>query len=196
MAVILITEAKLKSFTSVNKNVDMDLIRAEISVTQDIHLQAILGTKFLNTLYSKVTLTGNTFNTDEKTLVDDYISPYLIQKSYAELIPNLWSRALNRGLMTGDAESSTSVDTETMKYLRGIQNQRAEFYKQRLVDYLVCGYGQNKFPDYLSQTSQDGMKPDKKTSYLSPIVLKPKRGFKGIETYSEEEMMMRKNPNQ
>lgn len=195
MGVLLITEQKLKSFTSVNKNVDMDLIRAEISITQDIHLQAILGTKFLNSLYSKISATGNTLNADEKELVDEYVAPYLIQKSYAELIPNLWSRALNRGIMTGDAESSSSVDVATMQYLKSIQNQKAEFYKQRLVDYLVCGYGQNKFPDYLSQTTQDGMKPDKSQNYLSPIVLMNNKRVRNIENYSEDEMMFRKKYN-
>jgi|GEM_PF-1968741 len=195
MSVLLITEQKLKSFTSVNKNVDMDLIRAEISVTQDIHLQPILGTKFLNNLYSKITSTGNTLNADEKELINEYVAPYLIQKSYATMIPNIWSRTLNRGIMNGDAESASSVDVATMKYLKSIQDQKAEFYKQRLVDYLVCGYGQNKFPDYLSQTNQDGMRPDKKTNYLSSIVLKNNNRLRNIQGYSEDEMMYRKKYN-
>lgn len=190
--VLLITESKLLSFTSINKNVDRDLIKAEIQLTQDIHLQAILGTKFLNSLYSKISLTGNTFNADEKELVDDYIAPYLIQKSYATMIPNLWARTLNRGIMNGNAESSNTVDLATMQYLKSIQDQKAEFYKQRLVDYLICGYGQNKFPEYLTQTSQDGMRPDKKTNYLSSIVLKNNKPFRGIQNYSEDEQMYKK----
>ena len=191
--VILITESKLKSFTSINKNVDIDLIKAEIQISQDIYLQQILGTKFLNHLYSKINSTGNTLNSDEKDLIDEYIAPYLIQKSYATMIPNLWARTINRGITNGNAESSNSVDLATMQYLKSIQDQKSEFYKQRLVDYLVCGTGQNKFPEYLSQTNQDGLTPDKNTTYLSPIVLtKPKR-IRNVENYSEEEMMFRKN---
>jgi len=195
MSVLLITESKLLSFTSVNKNVDRDLIKAEIQLTQDIHLQAILGTKFLNHLYSKITSTGNTLNADEKELLDEYISPFLIQKSYATMIPNIWAQTLNRGLMNGSAESSSSIDIDAMRYLKSIQDQKAEFYKQRLVDYLVCGYGQNKFPDYLSQTTQDGMRPDKKTNYLSSIVLKNNNRLRNIQGYSEDEMMYRKKYN-
>jgi hypothetical protein len=193
--ILLISEQKLKSFTSINKNVDMDLIRAEILVSQDIYLQQVLGTKFLNHLYSKVNSTGNTFNSDEKTLVDEYIAPFLIQQSYATLIPSLWARTLNRGIMTGDAESASSIDVETMKYLKSIQQQKSDFYKQRLVDYLTCGLGQNKFPEYLSQTTQDGMKPDKQTNYQSPIVLRNNPRIRNIENYSEDEMMFRKKYN-
>lgn len=191
MGKLLITESKLKSFTSVNKNVDMDLIRAEISISQDIYLQQVLGTKFLNSLLDKISLTGNTFTSDEKTLIDDYVAPYLIQMSYATLIPQLWARTLNRGLMTGDAESSSSVDVGTMKYLKNIQMQKADFYKQRLVDYLTCGGGVNKFENYTTQSTSDGMLPDKKGNYNSPIYLKNKTNYRNIPTYSEDEMIYR-----
>ncbi len=33
---------------------------------------------------------------------------------------------MNRGIVEGDMESARSVDVETMKYLRSIQQQRAD----------------------------------------------------------------------
>jgi hypothetical protein len=171
----------------------MDVIKAEILITQDLHLQPILGTKFYDTLLSKITSTGNTLNADETTLVNDYIAPFLIQKSYAEIIPFLWSRSMNRGIVSGEMENATSVDVETMKYLRGIQVQRADFYRQRLLDYLIVGNGQNKFPDYVSQSTMDGMTPIKNQKYSGGIVLNhtTRRGYNlkgsGIESYSENE---------
>jgi len=190
--ILLISETKLKSFTSINKNVDIDVIRAEILVTQDLHLQSVLGTKFYNSLLAKVSLTGNTFTSDETTLVNDYIAPFLVQKSYAELLPFLWARTMNRGVVTGEMENATSVDPETMKYLRGIQIQRADFYRQRLLDYLITGAGQGIFPDYLSATSTDGMTPIKTQRYSGGIVLNhtTRKGYaypKGnIQSYSED----------
>lgn len=196
--VLLISEGKLKSFTNINKNVDIDAIRAEISVAQDLHLQPLLGTKFYKHLLSQVSATGNTFNADELELVNEYISPFLINVSYFEMIPHLHYRTMNRGIVEGQMESATSVDAETMKYLRGIQKQRSEFYKQRLQDYLITGEGQNKFPDYLSYSTLDGMIPDKSSKYNSPIVLNhttrygySKRGYPGgygnLQSYSEIE---------
>lgn len=188
--VLLISEQKLLSFTSINKNVDRDLIKAEITVTQEINLQQVLGTKFLNSLYSKVTSTGDTFNNDEKILINDYVAPYLIQKSYANLLPQLWSRTLNRGVMVGEAESSTSVDVNTLKYLKGIQDQRAGFYEQRLQDYLCINYA--KFPLYVQQSNLDGMTPNKNKHYQSSIVLDKPIKIKGVENYSEDENMFKK----
>ena len=125
----------------------MDVLKAEVQIAQDIHLQTLLGTKFYDHLLSQVSSTGNTFNANELTLVNDYISPYLIQKAYAEAIPHLHYRTMNRAIVQGEMESATAVDTDTMKYLRSIQNQRADFYMTRLQDYLLIGRGQNLFPD-------------------------------------------------
>jgi hypothetical protein len=48
MGVLLISEVKLKSFTNINKNLDMDVLRAEVQITQDTELQPLLGSLFYN----------------------------------------------------------------------------------------------------------------------------------------------------
>ena len=168
---LLISENKLKAFTNINKSVDIDTIRAEIGIAQDIHLQNLLGTLFYDHLLNQISSTGNTFNADELTLVNDYIADYLIQTAYYEMIPHLHFRTMNRGIVKGDMESATGVDIDTMKYLRTIQKQRADFYMMRLQDYLITGRGQNKFPQYNTQSSIDGMLPAKSEKYNSPIYL-------------------------
>jgi hypothetical protein len=196
MGVLLISEGKLKSYTSINKNVDMDVLKAEIQIAQDIDLQTILGTKFYNHLLSQVSSTGNTFNADETTLVNDYIQPYLIQQAFYQSLNSIAFRQMNRGVVTGEMENATSVDIDTLKYLRSVQKQRADFYMTRLQDYLLIGYGQNRFPDYLTQSTIDGMIPDRSQKYNNGIFLghTSRKGYsmdylnkKGISTYSELE---------
>jgi hypothetical protein len=196
MGVLLISETKLKAFTNINKNVDMDVLKAEVQIAQDIDLQTILGTKFYNHLLSQVSATGNTFNADETTLVNDYIQPFLIQQAYFQAIPHLMYRSMNRGIVEGMMENATSVDIETMKYLRSLQKQRADFYMTRLQDYLLIGRGQNKFPDYTSQSTIDGMIPDRTQKYNNGIFLKhtTRKGYstrdienRGLSVYSELE---------
>jgi len=190
-SVLLISENKLKAFTNINKNVDMDLLKAEIKVSQDIDLQTALGTKFYNSLLSKVSATGNTFTSDEKTLVDDYIAPFLIHSAYHTAIPHIHYRTMNRGIMEGEAESARGVDIETMKYLRNVQRQRADFYQQRMLDWLNTGAGQNLFPDYNSASSYDGMIPDRTAKYNAGIVLNhtTRKGYNyknfNLPSYSE-----------
>ena len=171
MGVLLISETKLKQYTNINKNVDMDVLRAEIQIAQDTELQPLLGTKFYEHLLDQVSSTGNTFTNDEETLVTSYIQPFLIQVSYFNSIPHLHYRTMNRSIVEGQMESASPVDLETMKYLRTVQKQRSDFYKMRLQDYLITGRGQNLFPDYLSTSTIDGMIPDKAAKYNNPIVL-------------------------
>ncbi len=195
MGVLLISETKLKNFTNINKNVDMDVLKAEVQIAQDIDLQTILGTKFYNHLLSQVSATGNTFNAEETTLVNDYIQPYLIQTAYWNAIPHIMYRTMNNGIMSGTMENATSVDIATMQYLRNIQKQRADFYMTRLQDYLLIGRGQNKFPDYNTQSTIDGMIPDRSQKYMSGISLKhtTRKGYsmrniaKQFSVYSELE---------
>lgn len=171
MGVLLISEIKLKQFSVINKNMDMDVLRGQIQITQDTELQPLLGTLFYQHLLDQVSSTGNTFNSNELTLVNEYISPYLIQATYFRAMPFLHYRTMNRSIVEGQMESAAPVDIETMKYLRSIQKQTADFYKMRLQDYLITGRGQNLFPQYLQTSTIDGMIPDKSAKYNNPIVL-------------------------
>lgn len=200
MGVLLISEIKLKAFTNINRNVEIDLLKAEIQIAQDIDLQTILGTKFYNHLLSQVSATGNTFNAAETTLVNDYISPFLIQQSYFQAMPSIQFRTMNRGMVEGTMENATAVDIETFKYLRNIQKQRADFYMTRLLDYLLIGKGSNVFPDYTSTSTRDGMIPDRREKYMNGIYLKntTRKGYPmqdtnmgGVPMYSE---LMHENP--
>jgi hypothetical protein len=171
MGVLLVSETKLKAFTNINKNVDMDVLKAELQIAQDINVQTILGTKFYVHLLDQITATGNTLNANEKTLVDDYISPWLIQQAYADAMPHLWARTMNRGIVEGQMENANSIDVGTMQYLRTIQKQRADFYLTRLQDYLLIGKGNGQFPQYLSANTNEGMLPDKTQKYNNGIFL-------------------------
>jgi len=195
MGVLLISEIKLKNFTNINKNLDMDVLKAEIQAAQDIELQTLLGSKFYHHLLDQVNATGNTFNVNEKILIDDYIQPFLINTAYFNAMPQIMYRTMNRGIVEGTMENAKSVGVETFKYLRSIQKQRADFYSQRLLDYLLTGRGQNKFPDYLTASTIDGMIPDRIAKYNNSLFLKhsTRKGWNmrdiyrsGTQVYSEQ----------
>jgi len=171
MGALLISETKLKDFTNINRNVDMNLLKASVEIAQDVSLQPVLGTKFYDHLLAQVTPTGSTFNADELELVNDYISKFLIQEAYYQSMSSIQFRVMNRGIVTGEMENATAVDTETFKYLRGLQAQRSRFYLMRLQDYLTIGLGQNLFPLYLQQNSIDGMIANKQAGYIPSISL-------------------------
>jgi hypothetical protein len=65
----------------------------------------------------------------------------------------------------------------------------------RLQDYLLIGRGQNKFPQYVTQSSIDGMIPDRSQKYYNGIALthSSRKGYdmqqiaKSMTVYSELE---------
>ena len=168
---LLISEIKLKNFTNINKNVDMDLLKSEIQIAQDIDVQTLLGTKFYHHLLDQIYSTGNTFNADELILVNDYVAPFLIQTAYFNAIPHLHYRSMNNGIMSGTQENATSVDLGGSRIIKKVQKQRADFYMTRLQDHLLIGYGANRFPDYNTPSTKSGMIPDRSQKYNNGIFL-------------------------
>jgi len=201
---LLISEVKLKNYTNINKNVDMDVLKAEIQIAQDIDLQTILGTLFYKHLLDGIQQDGTTtWNADETTLVTEYVQPFLIQTAYFNAMPQLMYRTMNRGIVQGQMENAKPVDIETMKYLRNVQKTRADFYLQRLMDYLLIGRGQNKFPQYNTASTMDGMIPDRTQKYNNGIFLRnsTRKGYnlkdiqrQGIAVYSEWDNAYRNCP--
>lgn len=205
MGVLLISEVKLKNYTNINKNVDMDVLKAEIQIAQDIDLQTILGTKFYKHLLDGVLPNGSTtWNADEIELVNDFVQPFLIQTAYFNAMPQLMYRTMNNGIVEGTMANATAIDIETMKYLRSVQKARADFYLQRLMDYLLIGKGQNKFPDYNNASTIDGMIPDRVQKYNNGIFLRhtTRKGWnlrdiqaRGLTVYSEMDNAYRNCPD-
>jgi hypothetical protein len=201
---LLISEVKLKNYTNINKNVDMDVLKAEIQIAQDIDVQTILGTLFYKHLLDGIQEDGTTtWNADEKTLVNEYLQPFLVQTAYFNAIPQIMYRTMNRGIVEGEMQNAKSVDIETMKYLRNVQKSRADFYLQRLMDWLLIGRGQNRFPQYNSASTLDGMIPDRIQKYNNGIFLRnsTRKGWnvrdlqrQGIPVYSEMDNAYRNCP--
>ena len=201
---LLISEIKLKNYTNINKNVDIDVLKAEIQIAQDIDVQTILGTLFYKHLLNGIQEDGTTtWNADERELVNEYLQPFLVQTAYFNAIPQIMYRTMNRGIVEGEMQNAKSVDIETMKYLRNVQKSRADFYLQRLMDYLLIGRGQNKFPQYNSSSTMDGMIPDRVQKYNNGIFLNQstRKGWnmrdiarQGIPVYSEWDNAYRNCP--
>tara|TARA_R110001632_G_scaffold103162_2_gene211804 strand:- start:337 stop:912 length:576 start_codon:yes stop_codon:yes gene_type:complete len=166
MGVLLISQSKLKAFTTINKNLDVELLLPNIQIAQD-YLQVVIGTKLLFHLEDAVQ--NNTLTTDEVTLLEDYIQPVLLHQSYYEAIPSMWVRIMNKSMVEGNTEQGTSIDAGSMKYLRNIQENRYQFYQQRLLDYLNA-YS-NLFPQYTTYSSSEGGVPPSQVNYFSGIVV-------------------------
>ena len=171
--VLLISETKLKAFTTINQNVDMALLTSCIYMAQELGLQTLIGTKgydYYMNLVKSVQLSGGTMSQPDRIMLDDYIAPYLIHRAYYEAMPEIFARKMNKAIVVGNTEQGASIDMKGMAYLRDIEQGRYEFYAQRMQDR-IRSYS-NDYPWYYSYSDKDGM-PNSKQTYFSGIHIAP-----------------------
>jgi hypothetical protein len=165
---LLISESKLKRFTDINNNLDVDLISSVIREAQIIHITRLLGSKLYDRIISDVqsdSLTG-----DYKTLVDNYVQDALIYWSYYEALETIYLRPRNAGLIkpTG-GENNIDADLALYDKKRQSIKNKAEYFSERLVDYLC--FNNSLFVEYGQETNDD-IYPDTGTQFRSPIVFR------------------------
>lgn len=165
---LLISESKLKRFTDINNNLDVDLISSVIREAQIIHITRLLGTKLYEKILSDVD--SGTLSGDYKSLVDDYIQDSLIYWSYYESLETIYLRPRNAGLVkpTG-GENNIDADIALYDKKRQSVKNKAEYFSERLVDFLC--YNNSLFPEYGQEQNED-IYPDMGTQFKSPIVFK------------------------
>jgi hypothetical protein len=165
---LLISEAKLKRFTDINNNLDVDLISSVIREAQIIHITRLLGSKLYDKLISDVD--SDSLAGDYKTLVDDYVQDSLLYWAYYESLETIYLRPRNAGLVkpTG-GENNIDADIALYDKKRQSVKNKAEYFSERLVDYLC--FNSTLFPEYGTETNDD-IFPDTDTQFRSPIVFR------------------------
>jgi len=171
--VLLISETKLKAYSTLHQNTDMALMTNGIFMAQELGLQTLIGTKgydYYMELVKSVQLSGGSMSQADNIMLNDYIAPYLIHRAFYELMPEIYARKMNKGIIVGQTEQGASIDIKGMSYLREIEMGRYEFYGQRLLDR-VQAYP-SEYPWYYSYTDKDGM-PSTSQTYFAGIHFAP-----------------------
>jgi hypothetical protein len=171
--VLLISETKLKAYSTLNQNIDMALLTSTIYMAQELGLQTLIGTKgydYYMELVKSVQLSGGTMSQADSIMLNDYIAPYLIHRSFYEAMPEVFARKSNKAIVIGQTEQGNSIDIKGMSYLREIEMSRYEFYAQRLLDRVQAF--PSDYPWYYSFTQKDGM-PSSSQTYFAGIHIAP-----------------------
>lgn len=148
---LFVTTDYIKQTTGVNDSVGGDKMRSTIIDVQRRYIEPILGTDLFNSINTKIansTLTGN-----YQTLVNDWIAPALCWYVYAELIPEIAVRLDRGGVFVNNAENAQAGTKSDRDYLQGKQLKKADWYAQRLVDYLCSN--STLFPEYSTNSDED-----------------------------------------
>ena len=164
MAVLFISEDKLKKSTTINGNVDVELLRPYMKVAQDLHVWTKLGSRLYEHLQDLITndTIGLPANANYKTLIDDYIQDALVHWTLYEAIPFLGYKIMNKDIVRQTSETSQTAPFEEVNFLRNTVMNTAEWYTERLIDYLC--ENNSLFPEYNSNSGAD-VRPSKENFY-------------------------------
>ena len=153
--VLFISEDKLKDSTAINLNVDVNLLLPYVRQAQKLYVETKLGTDLNNKL--KDLIVAGTVNLPAnaayKTLLDDYVGDMLPNWALYHCIPFLRFKVENGNIYSKTSETGNSLSTEESQHLREEVRNTAEYYTERLIDY-ICN-NSTLFPEYNTNTGSD-----------------------------------------
>jgi len=158
--VLFISEAKLKDSTAINLNVDIDLLLPYVRQAQKLYVETKLGTDLTDKL--KAEITAGTLAGAYKTLVDDYIGDMLPNWAFYHAIPFLRFKIENGNIYSKTSETGTALSTEEAQHLREEVRNTAEYYTERMIDYVTNNL--SSFPEYSTNSGAD-VSPDRNAYY-------------------------------
>lgn len=166
MGVLFISEDYVKRKTTVDENVDVKLINPTIEDCQNIYLHPCLGTQLFDGLKDRIT--NSTTTAADDTLISDYIAPMLVKWVQFELTTLLTFRYRNKNVSKQGSENSQVIDNTEYKYLLDNFRHKAEWYEQRLIDYLEAE--SDVFTEYYQTVNTNDLTPEDR-AFTSPFWL-------------------------
>ena len=162
--VLFISEDKLKDSTAINMNVDVAFLLPYVKISQEKYIKTKLGTNLYVAIQGMISggTIGIPANANYKTLLDDYIADVLVHYAFYEVLPFLRYKVQNNNVVSKTADNSTPLTRAEAQDLRSEISNTAQFYTERLVDYL-CN-NNNLFPEYTTNTGSD-VNPDSNAYY-------------------------------
>ena len=148
---LFISTDRIKKDTALGGSVDDNLLLPYILMAQVRYILPVLGTDLNNKLISDIQ--GSSLSGAYLTLLQTYIQPALVQFAFATVLPFLRLRMVNNSVVTMSSEQGSSVSHEELKPLINASMDQAEFYRERLIDYIQNNT--SSFPEYSTNTGAD-----------------------------------------
>ena len=153
--VLFISEDKLKDSTAINMNVDVNFLLPYVKIAQKQYVETKLGTNLFVAIQGMISggTISNPANANYKTLLEDYVADMLVHYAFYEVLPFLRYKVQNNNVVSKTSENSTPLTRAEAQDLRSEISNTAQFYTERLVDYL-CN-NSSLFPEYSTNSGSD-----------------------------------------
>jgi len=154
---LLVTRKDIVKFTAMSGNVDTDKFIQYIKIAQDKHIENYLGTDLIDKI--KQHIIDDDLAGDYLTLVNDWVKPCLIHWAMVEFLPYSSYTIAQKGVFKHSSENAENATKEEVDYLLEKERNTAQYYTDRLIDYLSFNAG-SKYPEYYTNNNED-VNPDK-----------------------------------
>lgn len=133
--VFFISTTYLREQTPIEQNVDDTKLTPWIIQAQDTYVQEGIGETGYNAL--KLAVQNNTLTNDEQSFMRNFIQPQVAQYAFYLMMPFINLKITNKSIAKEGSEFSTPAELTELKYLRSAVLDMAEFYKRRMIKYLL-----------------------------------------------------------
>ena len=167
---LLISVQDIKDRTGLHANGDEKLIYPDIKYCQDCFILPILGTALMTKLQTDISSSGQPSG-NYLTLWSNYIKDALTYYVLSEVPTSISFQLYNKGVVRKTSENTTNPDMQDIIDVANKYKARAEYYGQRLADYLLQNH--TLFTEYDSPgNGVDTIHPEgtafKTSFYLGP----------------------------
>ena len=168
--ILFISEERLKDSTTIGLNVDPELLLPYIKQSQKLYIETRIGTQLSDKLKALIVAgtVNNVGNEAYATLLNDYIAEVLPSYCLWMAVPFLRYKLEGGNIYSKTSETGTALSTEEAQQLRNEVMNTAEYYMERMVEYL-CN-NSSLFPEFSTNTGAD-VSPDRNTAYYSNMNL-------------------------
>lgn len=165
--ILLISEEKIKSFTSINFNVSPTELVPFIMDAQNMLMPNYIGATYYNALRERIE--NGTLTSADIFLLDNYIGQMLCNWGLYYALPFIKYQIYNKGVLSGTSENGETITLEELKFLQSQTRTIAENYSQSMVQYLLLN--SEDYPLYNAPNIKDGQLPDKSNAFTTNVVI-------------------------
>ena len=140
--ILLTSEDYIKTNSNLSDNCFGKLLLPAIRDVQDIYLQTILGSNLYNTLLHMVS--AGTIADQYKELMD-HIQQYMLYMVLSDIVDYLDVKLANLGTYRNSDQYVENIDDKERQRLKQNYEYKAQFYGDRLVEFLLNN--KEQFPE-------------------------------------------------
>jgi len=132
--ILLVSETKLKSFSTISFNCSPDVLVPFVFNAQSTYAIEYLGSALLNEI--KLQVRTNTVTPDNAFLLDEYLGNVVLNWAAYMALPFLTYKIYNKSIMVPKGTESESVGLEEVRFLQSQMKQVAQQYSWLMQRYL------------------------------------------------------------